>query len=255
MTRKAIETMSRHGILATLMTLLAISAGGCVSSSQSDLQQEMTSFEDDAFAAGANRPPTASTLYAMARILKAQGKEPVYEFTLKRILEEYPRFLPARNDLAELQMRQNKLDDALDTLERALKIAPKDALLKNNEGMCWLLKGDHERALSRFTEAARLAPDDARYRANMAVALGMLGRYEECVSLYEQVVTPAEARHNLSVICEARQDFERAAAEKERARELRAKRQGLLDGLFTDPGEPVPSEEMDWKETATPEAF
>jgi Flp pilus assembly protein TadD len=254
MTRKARENMTRHVVSAVLPIALALSAGGCASNGESDLRSEMTKFDDDPFAAGANRPPTASTLYAMARILKAQGKESIYEFTLKRIMEEHPRFLPVRNDLAELQMRQNKIDEALDTLARALRIAPKDALLKNNEGMCWLLKGDHDRALAHFTEAARLAPDDARYRANMAVALGMLGRYEECMSLYEQVVTPAQARHNLAVICEARRDFERAAAERAKARDLRSKNRGVFDHLLA-PAEPTPSEEMHWKDTATPVAF
>ena len=254
MTRKALETMSRHGILTLLSLALALTTAGCVSSGESELRGEMASLGDDPFAAGANRPPTAHTLYSMAGILKAQGKESIYEFTLKRIIEEYPQFLPARNDLAELQMRQNKLDEALDTLTRAVRLAPKDALLKNNEGMCWLLKGEHERALDHFTAAARLSPDDARYRANMAVALGMLGRYEECLSLYEQVVSPAEARYNLSVICEAKKDFHRAVIEKERSRELRSKRQGILDGLL-GPSEPPPSKEMNWQETATPAAF
>ena len=41
----------------------------------------------------------------------------------------------------------------------------------------------------------------------------MLGRYEEAMALYQRVVKPQQAHYNLAVVCEARKDTKRAAAE------------------------------------------
>jgi len=70
--------------------------------------------------------------------------------------------------------------------------------------------------------AAAAGPDNTRYRANVALALGMSGRYDECLAAYEQILHPADAHYNLAVICDSRNDTERAVAEYARALRLRA---------------------------------
>lgn len=179
---------------------------------------------DDEFQAGAKRPPTARTLYAMARILAAQGKDVECEFVLGRVIREHPGFLPAYCEMAELRVRQRRIEEAVATLDAARIISPNDPIILNNLGMCMLLKSEYDDALTLFTQASSVIPQEARYRANMAVALGMIGRYDESLALYEQVVPPAEAHFNLGVLCEARKDLTRAAKEFRRAKEL-----GLTD--------------------------
>jgi len=172
------------------------------------------------FQEGANRPPTANTLYSMARIVRAQGKEGVYRFVLQRIIRDHPTFLPAYCDLAELEARQSRFDAAMETLAAGLRVSPGDPILINDTGMCLLLMQAYEKSLEYFLKATTINPDDASYRANMAVALGMMGRYDESLSLYKQVVPASEAHHNLGVISSARKDLERAEKEFARAREL-----------------------------------
>ena len=152
----------------------------------------------------ANRPPTAKTLFAMADILATQGRDSECEFVLKRIIQEYPKFLPAYNNLAELQMRQGRTNEAVGTLQTALRVNPGDPVLLNNLGMCRMVLGDYENALDMFTKAAGIMPENARYRANMAVALSLMGRDEESLSLFKQVLPEAQANHNLNVLREAR---------------------------------------------------
>jgi tetratricopeptide (TPR) repeat protein len=158
---------------------------------------------DAAFQKSAGRPPTAKTLYTMADILAAQGRDADCELILKRIIREHPRFLPAYNSLAELQMRQQRINDAMDTLAAGLRISPKDAVLLNNLGMCRLIGKDYENALAAFTKAAGLTPGNTRYRANMAVALGLMGRYEESLALFKQILNQQQAQHNLDVLRKA----------------------------------------------------
>lgn len=172
-------------------------------SSGSNIDSVLDNSEHE-FQKQANRPPTAKTLFAMADILATQGRDSECEFVLKRIIQEYPKFLPAYNNLAELQMRQGRTNAAIGTLQSALRIDSADPVLLNNLGMCWIVRGDYENALEMFTKAADIMPENARYRANMAVALSLMGREDESLSLFKQVLPEEQANHNLNVLREAR---------------------------------------------------
>lgn len=148
-------------------------------------------------------PPSAKTLYSMADILATQGKDVECEFVLRRCIDQYPRFIPAYNSLAELQMRQGRVHQAADILLGALAIRPQDPVLQNNLGMCRLVQKQYDQALDCFTKAAGLVPESEKYRANMATALGLLGRHEEAFALLRQVLPEREARNNADVLRQA----------------------------------------------------
>jgi len=131
---------------------------------------------------------------------------------LKKIIQDNPKFLPAYNSLAELQMRRGQTNAAIETLQHALNINPGDAVLLNNLGMCWIVRRDYEDALKMFTRAAGIMPENAKYRANMAVALGLMGRDDESLSLFRQVLPEDQANHNLNVLREARSSEKPASA-------------------------------------------
>jgi tetratricopeptide (TPR) repeat protein len=175
---------------------------------------------DDAFTAGANRPATAHTLYALSQVLATQGRDDQCANVLGQCIKKYPKFLPAYVSLAELHLRNNRPPQAMQTLLAGLKIAPKDPRLINNLGMCFLLKHDPAAALPLFTRAVGLAPTEGRYRANMATALGLLGRYDESLALYQQVVSEGDAHYNVALLCRATGEQERAGREFARAAEL-----------------------------------
>lgn len=157
---------------------------------------------------GADLPPTAHTLHALANILAAQGRDRECQIVLVKTIREYPKFLPAYCKLAELHLRQNRVNEAVATLEAGLTVAPGDAVLTNNLGMVSIIKGEFDQSLAYFTEAAGANPGVKKYRANMGLALGMKGRYQESLALYRQVVGEKEARNNLTIILAARGDTE-----------------------------------------------
>jgi len=171
---------------------------------------------------GDDRPPTIRTRYAMARLMAAQGRDDESEAVFKQILAESPSFMPAYCDLAELQMRQQRLDDATRTLRAGLTIEPRNPVLYNNLGLCCMLRGDYQGALEMLTEAAANMPQNTRYRANLALALGMMGRYEEAFALEQQVLPLAAAHQNMAIIHAARGDRARAAEEQATAENLAA---------------------------------
>ena len=204
----------RKYVVAALGALVLV---GCSSSDRGGYGVRAS---DERFEAGADQPPSAKTLYAMARVMEAKGQSAQAEMMYVRAVQADREFVPAYCDLAQLQTRDGRVKDAIQTLSAGLEVRPQDTVLLNDLGMCWLARGDYEEALGSFTQAAALLPENTRYRSNMAVALGMLGRYEESLALYRQVLPAGEAYFNVAVLCEARQDKEKAAWHRLQARAL-----------------------------------
>lgn len=186
--------------------LCMLCVGGCSESAGSGQNTDWAMDKSELeFQTQDNNPPTAKTLCAMADILATQGRDSECEYVLKRIIQDNPKFLPAYNSLAELQMRRGHTNAAIETLQHALRINPEDPVLLNNLGMCWIVRREYENALKMFTKAAGIMPENVKYRANMAVALGLMGRDEESLSLFMHVLPEDQANHNLSVLQEARE--------------------------------------------------
>jgi len=206
----------RAGLGGAACLLLCL--GGCAPKPPSGYEQAQAA--EDAFAAGADRPPTPRTLYAMSHVLAGQGKVDEQAAVLRRVIQQQRNFLPAYNDLAQLQLTRHDPQGALATLQQGMQIAPSDPILVNNAGMCRLFMRDYAGALERFNQAAALAPREGRYRANAALALSMLGRYDESLAMYNQVLRPAQAHYNLGVMYQGRQQLLEALREYEMARKL-----------------------------------
>lgn len=187
-----------------------------------------------------DRAPTAKTLYAMADVLAAQGKDLKCEAVFKKIIHDYPDFFPVYNSLAELLMRQGRTNEAMETIHSGLGMYPRDSVLLNNLGMCWVIHRDYEKALEMFTKSAGIMPENARYRANMAMTLALMGRYDESLSLYKQVLPEDKANHNLSVLQKAMENS-KVAFETQL---------DIVDSVQLDTQETV--DEEDWKEVDQP---
>lgn len=221
MNRRRSRKLTVRAILTLALAAAAFAVGGCGGNSSGKINYSRQADLEATWSAGAASPPSPQTLLAMAKIFAAKGRDPEAAFVLKKIMQEYPKFLPAYVEMAEVHMRSRQVESAIQVLSVGLKVSPDDPVLLNNIGMCWVVKGQYDLALSMFSRAAASRPGDSRHRANMALALGMLGRYEESLALYEQVLGPAEAHQNLSIICAARNDGARSADERAAAEKLR----------------------------------
>ncbi len=166
----------------------------------------------DAFAAGADRPPTPRTLQMMARLLNENGRADQAEYVLLKTIEQNPGYLPGYIELADLQIRSQRYAAALETMERAHEIAPNDPVISNNVGVLYLRAERYAEASDMFRNAVAVDPDEARYRGNLALSLGMQGLYRDAYEAYASVLEPAEAYWNIGVISEARHDMTSAEA-------------------------------------------
>ncbi|USN98240.1 MAG: tetratricopeptide repeat protein [Phycisphaeraceae bacterium] len=196
---------SRKNRLAGTACVLMLLAGGLVGCHGPQTRR-------DAFQEGANRPPTPRTLHMMARLLNENGRSDQAEYVLLKIIEQNPNYLPGYVDLADLQIRQQRFTEAVETLGIAHGIAPNDAVIANNLGVLQLRDRNFEQASEAFHAAVMADGGEARYRANYALSLGMEGRYREAFEAYTSVVNTSEAYWNVGVIAEARKDKTQAAS-------------------------------------------
>ena len=209
-------------LAAALALGLMLLAGGCAqtSTAMSLPTDTPTLSENSTFETAVHRPPTAQTLFAMARILEIQGRDAQASLVLNEIVQHHPEFLPAYCDLSDLQVRHRQIGLAIHILNAGLKVAPHNAVLLNDRGMCHLLKKQYPQALKDFTLATACQPANTRYRCNLALALGLMGQYKQSLAVYLLILSPTDAHYNLAVICDARHDKAQAARQFALAKNL-----------------------------------
>jgi len=154
--------------------------------------------------AAAGRKPEPATLFSMARIYVAQGRDDQAEAALREVVNQDPDFVRAYEELAHLYVRRDLVDGAVAALEVGLQRQANDPVLLNDLGVCKLLQKDPAAAAEAFIRAAALEPDNARPRANLALALALQGRDDEALALWQQVIRPSEAAQNLELVKQAR---------------------------------------------------
>lgn len=193
---------ARKGWLTALAAAaLSVAMTGCNTSTRtSTLPQSHTLAGFDDFDTAGERAPSAKTMYRLAELFEAQNRLPQAEAMHASTIERYPKFSPAYSELASIQMRTDRLDDAIATLRKGIAMQPNDPVLHNNLGMCMLVAKDYKAAHECCNTAWKLAPDSTRYAANTALALGMLGRTEEARLVYEQVMPSNGASRNITII-------------------------------------------------------
>ena len=205
-------------IMAVMLVVSFGLVAGCETTEDTRPSNFTQDYDLDAeFAAGADRPPTALTIFRLSRLLAAQGKDEEAVAALVNCIERYPEFPPAYEELANLYVRHRKIEDAARVLQQSLDINPWEPVLRNNLGMCWLMLERYELALEQFEIASKAAPDDARFVANVALALASLGRYDEALSLYHQIVPIGQGHYNVAIIARAHGDQARSVEEFELA--------------------------------------
>ncbi len=196
--------MQAHGKTFAAVLVAALAVGllltGCATGSGSPTRHSARDSGRQTEEEAAIPEPNVKTLYALARIFKAQGKEDQSEMVLQRLIAEYPGFVPAYSDLAELYMGIDRIEEAMETLNAGLELSPEDPVLLNNLGICKLYVGDHEAALARFRQASAQMPRESRYRGNIALALALQERYEDAEAVYSQIVSDEQAQQNIETI-------------------------------------------------------
>jgi protein O-GlcNAc transferase len=134
---------------------------------------------DRAIALLGNKPDAAAAHYLRAKVYTADGDLQKAAAQSQRAVSLRPDFAEAWSDLGEA--RKTLLDDAgaLAAFERAVILAPADAVAQTRLGSQYLDRGKPHDAVAHLQEAARLDPQNQTALYNLQRALRLDGQAEQ----------------------------------------------------------------------------
>ena len=110
------------------------------------------------------------------------------------------RELPYFN-LARLNVLQNRFDEALENVLKALQIRPRLAMAHNLRGLIYEKLNNVVEAVASYEQAVRIVPDDVPFNYNLAVAYFKNGDYSRSKETFHKIqgkVTDAETRDTIA---------------------------------------------------------
>ena len=109
----------------------------------------------------------------------------------KSILRKKPATPTALHLQGAIAIRQQRLDQALALLDRAVRFKPDYAEALIDRGNVLQLLNRHTEAVASYQDATRLRPGDAEAAYNLGVALVALGHHNEALASFDQTLAIA----------------------------------------------------------------
>jgi tetratricopeptide (TPR) repeat protein len=136
----------------------------------------------------AAEPDNPTPLYNLGLVYSDQGK-----LERAKALLEHAAILDPGNAhiivaIGVAHARGEEEANAIETLERAIDIAPDDPFAHQNLGACLLKQGDAEKAERHFRISLRSEPDNLRSRYGLAQSLETLGRLQDADGVYQEII-------------------------------------------------------------------
>jgi tetratricopeptide (TPR) repeat protein len=134
-------------------------------------------------------PRALAARLGLVQVRLAQGRRDQAIELLEKILEDHPEQPEALNNLAYLYAQQGEnLDQALDLAQRAVKLSPKNAGMRDTLGWICYQQGRFEEALKHLQEAIRLAPDQGLQHYHLGQTLRALQRGPEAAEAFRRAL-------------------------------------------------------------------
>ncbi len=152
-----------------------------------------------------------------------RGEAQLAEDAYRRALRIDRQFIPAYLNLADLYRQQGREDEARDTLDNALRLAPEAAAVHHAIGLQRVRAHAYGEALEHLKRAHELAPDDADYGYVYAIALFDTGSRDRATEVLQglSVAHPEDERVLQALVdfLGRRGRFREAVAQAEKLRE------------------------------------
>ena len=114
-------------------------------------------------------------------LLQEKGRLEAAVLEYRRALEDAHDSVPVLNKLSEALIRLDKLDDALENLRRARRLAPDHPITYASLGKIYLKRRDAKKAQEALEDAIQINPFNPDIHKDLAAAYEMLGRSESAL--------------------------------------------------------------------------
>ena len=157
------------------------------------------------------------------------------EYVYQSVLRENPRHPDAVNLMGVLAIEAGQNSIALDYLREAVRLAPKQAIYRNNLGNALIIAGQFEEALPHLRRAVTLDPNYAEAWCNTGKAWRMIGDREAAEKYFRKTLTLSpgflRAQAGLAEIESEMGRFEQAALAFEKILDLDPRNVDALCGI------------------------
>lgn len=134
-----------------------------------------------------DRPQDLPVLLHLAGSYLTLNREGEASEIYAKVVEIYPNYLPALNNLAWLT-REKNLEQAIAYAERANNLAPNDPFVLDTLGMLLLKKGELKRGYRMIQGAAERSPQDPEIQLHLGQALMQQERLDQAKDVLNSVV-------------------------------------------------------------------
>jgi len=91
-------------------------------------------------------------------------------------------------DAGATYLNFNRLDDALDMMQKAVQLRPDFADALNTIGVIYTMRRQYNQAIDYYNRAVEIEPDNPLFRMNVAITLFLQGKLSEAQKEYEKVI-------------------------------------------------------------------
>lgn len=153
-----------------------------------------------------NAPPSKvpkilpETHFAAARLFEQQGNLSKAIMQYRKAIAVNHRYVAAYHRLGLVLSRAQRHSEAVASLERAVELAPNNAVLWNDFGFELMYRKHWDRAEAAFRKAINRDPTLARAHINLGLALSKQSRFDQALASFRAVLPEADAYYNLGLM-------------------------------------------------------
>jgi Flp pilus assembly protein TadD len=142
-------------------------------------------------------PDHPDLLYDQGMLAEKLGRIDILESSMRKVIKLRPEHAHAYNALGyTFADRNERLPEARELIEQALKLAPDDAFIMDSMGWVLFRQGDNEGALKWLQRAYALRPD-AEIAAHLGEVLWVMGRRSEAQKLWKEAIAKTPTNDTL----------------------------------------------------------
>ena len=180
-------------------------------------------------------PNRAQGYHNLGTVLADKGLIEEARAQFEEAVRRDPQYLPARNDLGALYAEQGQIGKAIAEFSAAIQLDPSRTEGHYNLAMAYAARGDVAAMMQALEETLRRDPDHLEARFNLGIGHVQQGELEVATDQLRTVVrlepNHARAHSVLAALYFQRQQYELAWQHGQKAAQLGAPVEGLLDRL------------------------
>ena len=170
---------------------LALGATGCASTVKNPLGLNLPWQKDQ---------PSQELQLSWARVQESNGNSTMAREAYQKVLKQDPKSVEAILGVARLDQLAGRSEQAEQGYQKAIRLGPQSGAAWDALGEYYSSQERYQDAVQALTRAMQTSPDDKLYRYHLAVALARSGNIEGAMPHFAQSVGPAEAHYNIGRI-------------------------------------------------------